>query len=57
MTFNAFEQFSIVRYIPLSFFGLDISITNSTIFLFITLAFFYFLYVAIVKNAYITPTR
>ena len=57
MAFNAFEQFNIVRYIPLSFFGWDISITNSTIFIFLTLSLLYFLYVALVKNAYITPTR
>ena len=57
MTFNVFEQFEISRLIPISFFGLDISITNSTIFLLLTLLFIYFIYISIVKNGLITPTR
>ena len=57
MTFNVFEQFEITRLIPLNLFGLELSITNSTLFLFLTLAFIYFLYVTNIKNGFITPTR
>ena len=35
MAYSAFEQFEIIRLIPLHLFGnLDISITNSTVFIF-----------------------
>jgi len=58
MAYSAFEQFEIVRYIELNLGGLDISITNSTIFLLIS--FLYFLWLLsfgnIVKGS-IIPSR
>jgi hypothetical protein len=43
--FSAFEQFEILRIIPIHPFGnLDISITNSTIFMGIAFFFYYFLF-------------
>ena len=44
MTFNAFEQFQIIKLISFSPFGLDLSLTNSSLFLILALLFFYFLY-------------
>lgn len=57
MTFNAFEQFEIIKLIPFSPFGLDLSLTNSSLFMLLALAFFYFLYYTNIKNGFITPTR
>tara|TARA_B100000989_G_scaffold297990_1_gene285590 strand:+ start:2019 stop:2192 length:174 start_codon:yes stop_codon:yes gene_type:complete len=57
MTFNAFEQFQIIKLISFSPFGLDLSLTNSSLFLILALLFFYFLYYTNIKNGYITPTR
>ena len=49
--YSAFEQFEIIRLVPFHLFGnLDLSITNSTLFMFITLAFFYFLYTVVIKD-------
>lgn len=57
MTFNVFEQFEINKIFSINFFGLDLSITNSTVFLLLTLLFVYFIYITNIKNGYITPTR
>jgi hypothetical protein len=59
MAFSAFEQFEIIRIIPLHIIGnLDISITNSTIFMLLALAFFYYLFkVSGVSEGNIVPTR
>tara|TARA_B100000787_G_scaffold161943_1_gene142197 strand:+ start:312 stop:488 length:177 start_codon:yes stop_codon:yes gene_type:complete len=44
MFFSPLEQFTIFKLIPISFFGLDFSITNSTLFgaLACSLAFIFF---------------
>lgn len=57
MAFNAFEQFQIIRLIPLSLAGIDFSITNSSLFMIFALLFFYFLYNTNIKNGFIIPTR
>lgn len=57
MTFNVFEQFEITRLIPINLFGLELSITNSTLFMLLTLGFIYFMYITNIKEGYITPTR
>lgn len=58
MVFSAFEQFEIIRIIPIHLFGnFDISITNSTIFMGIALAFFYFLHVSNIENGLLIPGR
>jgi ATP synthase subunit 6 len=58
MVFSAFEQFEIIRIIPIHLFGnFDISITNSTIFMGIALGFFYFLHVSNVENGLLIPGR
>lgn len=59
MAYSAFEQFEIIRLIPLHLFGnLDISITNSTLFMFLALLFFYFLYyVSGIKEGALVPSR
>jgi len=58
MVFSAFEQFEIIRIIPIHLFGnFDISITNSTIFMGIALGFFYFLYVSNLENGLLIPGR
>lgn len=55
---SAFEQFEIIRLFPLHLFGnLDLSITNSTLFMGLTLLFFYFLYLTCLKNSRLIPTR
>jgi len=59
MTYSAFEQFEIIRLIPLHLIGnLDLSITNSTIFMLLALAYFYFLYyVSGIKEGTLVPSR
>jgi hypothetical protein len=59
MAYSAFEQFEIIRLIPLHLFGnLDISITNSTVFMMLALLFFYFLFsVSGVKAGSLVPSR
>lgn len=59
MAYSAFEQFEIMRIIPLHIFGnFDISITNSTVFIMIALIFYIFLYqTSGVKEGYLVPTR
>lgn len=57
MTFNVFEQFEITRLIPINILGLELSITNSTLFMLLALGFIYFIYVSNIKKGYITPTR
>jgi hypothetical protein len=59
MAYSAFEQFEIIRIIPLHLFGnVDISITNSTIFMLLALIFFYVLYsISGVKEGILVPSR
>lgn len=58
MISSVFEQFEIVRILPIHPFGnLDISITNSTLFLFIAFSFIVVLYNANIKNAKLVPSR
>lgn len=58
MSFSTFEQFEIQRLIPIHPFGnFDISVTNSTIFILISVLIFYWLYVNNIKNAFLIPTR
>jgi hypothetical protein len=40
MAYSAFEQFEIVRFIELNLGGLDLSVTNSSIFLIIGFLYF-----------------
>jgi ATP synthase subunit 6 len=56
MAYNHFDQFEIIRLIPLHPFGnLDISITNSTIFMLTAVLAFYAL--STIEKGYIVPTR
>lgn len=59
MTYSAFEQFEIIRLVPLHLFGnIDISITNSTVFMLIALIFFYVLYsISGLKEGVLVPSR
>lgn len=58
MTYSAFEQFEIIRVIPIHPFGnLDISITNSTIFMGLAVGVFYFLYISNIKTGFLVPER
>lgn len=58
MTNSIFEQFEIFRIIPIHPFGnLDISITNSTIFMAIAVLIFYLLYQINLANGKIIPER
>lgn len=53
-----FDQFEIVRIIPLHLFGnLDLSFTNSTLFMLLAVGFFYFLYLTNIKHSLIIPGR
>lgn len=56
MIFSHFDQFEIIRIIPLHLFGnFDISVTNSTIFMLIAVGAFSGLMV--VEKGYLVPTR
>ena len=58
MTYSAFEQFEIIRLIPIHPFGnLDISITNSTLFMALAVGVFYFLYISNIKTGFLVPER
>lgn len=58
MANSVFEQFEIIRIIPLHIFGnFDISITNSTLFMLIAVGFYYFLYKTNVENGLLVPGR
>jgi hypothetical protein len=58
MTNSIFEQFEIFRIIPIHPFGnLDISITNSTIFMAIAVGIFYLLYQINLANGKLIPER
>lgn len=59
MAYSAFEQFEITRILPLHLFGnLDISITNSTIFMVLALGFYYVLYsISGVREGSLVPSR
>jgi len=53
-----FDQFEIVRLIPFHLFGnLDLSFTNSTLFMLFAVGFFYFLYLTNIKNSLIIPKK
>lgn len=55
---SAFDQFEITRLIPISLFGyIDLSVTNSTIFMLIAFGLFYYLYSANIKNGGLIPGR
>lgn len=58
MAFSAFDQFEIIRLVPIHPFGnLDISITNSTVFMALAIGFFYFLYKTNLENGLLVPGR
>lgn len=58
MAYSAFDQFEITRIIPLHLFGnLDISITNSTIFMVIGTGTFYWIYMLNVEEGPLVPGR
>ena len=56
MLFSPLEQFSIFKLIPISFFGLDLSVTNSTLFAGIScfLSFIFFNFIC--SNARLVPS-
>lgn len=56
MAYSHFDQFEIIRLVPIHPFGnFDISITNSTVFMFIAVATFYVLMT--IEKGYLVPTR
>lgn len=55
--FSIFEQFEIFKIISFEPFGIDLSFTNSSLFMLLSLLFFIWLYVSNIKEGYITPTR
>jgi len=56
MIYSPFEQFEIIKLLPIHPFGnFDISITNSTVFMFIAVAFFLFIFS--MEKGYLVPTR
>lgn len=58
MAYSAFEQFEIIRLIPIHPFGnLDISITNATVFMALAVGFFYFIYLTNIENGLVVPGR
>jgi len=58
MVNNAFEQFEILRLVKIHPFGnLDISITNSTLFMLIAFMVLYVLYRTNTKDGLIVPGR
>lgn len=58
MILSVFDQFEITRLIPIHPFGnLDISITNSTIFMLIAFTFIVILYNTNIKNGKLVPSR
>lgn len=58
MALSAFDQFEIIRIVPIHPFGnLDISITNSTIFMAVAIGFVYFLYKTNLERGYLVPGR
>jgi len=58
MLYSHFDQFEIIRIIPLHPFGnLDISITNATVFMFLSIGFFYFIYITNIEEGLLVPGR
>lgn len=58
VAFSYFDQFEIVRILEIHPFGdLDISITNSTIFMILSLIFFIFMYKTNTENGLLVPGR
>jgi ATP synthase subunit 6 len=58
MSYSFFDQFEILRLIPFHPFGnFDISITNATVFMFIPLILFIFLFNTNSKNGLVVPGR
>jgi hypothetical protein len=60
MAFSAFEQFEIIRLIPLHLFGnLDISFTNSSLYMVLSVGFFYLVYSSVIgaQGAKLVPGR
>ena len=55
--YSPLEQFEINILVPISFFGYNFSITNSTIFMFLAISFTTLLIQMITKNATLVPTR
>jgi F-type H+-transporting ATPase subunit a len=58
MAFSAFEQFEIIRLIPIHLFGnFDISFTNSSLYMLLSVGFFYLIYKAVIENSRLVPGR
>tara|TARA_B100000614_G_C14548461_1_gene492978 strand:- start:2288 stop:2467 length:180 start_codon:yes stop_codon:yes gene_type:complete len=59
MAYSAFEQFEITRLLKIDILGkLDLSITNSVVFLVISILFFNFLYnYSGLSKGYLVPSR
>ena len=57
MAFSAFEQFEILRLIPLGFGKFDISITNSTVFMALAVIYWVVLYKSNVEKGGLVPSR
>jgi len=59
MAYSAFDQFEIIRLVPLNIWGnLDISITNSTVFMLLALVFYYVLYnISGIREGSLIPSR
>lgn len=56
MLFSPLEQFSIFKLIPISFFGLDLSVTNSTLFAGISCFISFIFFNLICSNAKLLPS-
>ncbi len=57
MAFSAFEQFEILRLVPLGFGKFDISITNSTVFMALAVLYWVVLYKSNVEKGGLVPSR
>jgi len=56
MAYTPFEQFEIIKLIPIHLFGnLDISVTNSTLFMLLAVGFFMFIFS--IEEGLLIPTR
>ena len=55
---SCFDQFEIIRLISIHPFGnFDISVTNSTVFIFLSVFYVIFLYETNIKNGFLVPRR
>jgi F0F1-type ATP synthase membrane subunit a len=56
--YSYFDQFEIIRLVPIHPFGnLDISITNSTLFMLLGTGYFVFIYQTNIENGLLVPGR